>query len=412
MSCSSVTLRRCGATGCRGEQDSAAFLLASAAGDPVIGSLAPTHRRNHDQRNHSCSHPVRTGTGRADRRRDRRWRGHRARDRPPVDHVLVTGPGPYLRRWRSSTSNRPVAMSKHISCCPCRSPGTPRARFARASAGTGGHPRRGGAHRVASRGPATASPGRSSDFDGIHAQYEHSPPTSSRSTTATRGQRRSAVLAGRPAAENDLLRHHVLGVPVGPVRISRADALLMLTVGGRRAPHRARQVARRPKRRRGSVEAPRGKPGRDFLEQPAVAVRIAERGIGTIGGIARRRLGTKWESPALMTALYSSGLLTCARRHLRKYVGDLVAEIWMHGWGSRGRGFESRRPDGFSNSCAANTAGKYSSPGPNGGRRVLPWPVCVRRPSLGVNTAARLAETLGVPVGEVLDADSEGRSGH
>ena len=61
MSCSSVTLRRCGATGCRGEQDSAAFLLASAAGDPVIGSLAPTHRRNHDQRNHSCSHPARTG---------------------------------------------------------------------------------------------------------------------------------------------------------------------------------------------------------------------------------------------------------------------------------------------------------------------------------------------------------------
>src|SRR5215468_4119254 len=38
----------------------------------------------------------------------------------------------------------------------------------------------------ASRAPCTASPGRSKDFEGMHAQYEHSPPTSSRSTTATR----------------------------------------------------------------------------------------------------------------------------------------------------------------------------------------------------------------------------------
>jgi hypothetical protein len=38
----------------------------------------------------------------------------------------------------------------------------------------------------ASRAACTASPGRSSVFDGVQAQYEHSPPTSSRSTTATR----------------------------------------------------------------------------------------------------------------------------------------------------------------------------------------------------------------------------------
>src|SRR5260370_36488645 len=30
-------------------------------------------------------------------------------------------------------------------------------------------------------------------------------------------------------------------------------------------------------------------------------------------------------------------------------------------WGSRGRGFKSRRPDGFSNACAVCTARKYSS---------------------------------------------------
>ena len=39
---------------------------------------------------------------------------------------------------------------------------------------------------AASRAACTASPGRSSVFDGMHAQYEHSPPTSSRSTSATR----------------------------------------------------------------------------------------------------------------------------------------------------------------------------------------------------------------------------------
>src|SRR4051795_12788698 len=39
---------------------------------------------------------------------------------------------------------------------------------------------------AASRAPCTASPGRSKVLEGMQAQYEHSPPTSSRSTTATR----------------------------------------------------------------------------------------------------------------------------------------------------------------------------------------------------------------------------------
>src|SRR3954470_9219753 len=38
----------------------------------------------------------------------------------------------------------------------------------------------------ASRASSTASPGRSSVFEGMQAQYEHSPPTSSRSAIATR----------------------------------------------------------------------------------------------------------------------------------------------------------------------------------------------------------------------------------
>src|SRR3954453_11321197 len=39
---------------------------------------------------------------------------------------------------------------------------------------------------AASFAACAASPGRSNVLDGMHAQYEHSPPTSSRSTTATR----------------------------------------------------------------------------------------------------------------------------------------------------------------------------------------------------------------------------------
>jgi hypothetical protein len=58
-----------------------------------------------------------------------------------------------------------------------------------------------------------------------------------------------------------------------------------------------------------------------------------------------RRLGTKWELPALVTALCGSVLLTCARRDLRDRDSDLVVGIGMHGWGSRGRRFKSGRPD-------------------------------------------------------------------
>ncbi len=62
----------------------------------------------------------------------------------------------------------------------------------------------------ASRAACSASPGRSSVFDGMQAQYEHSPPSSSRSTIATRSppsaRRAGAVLAGRAAAEDDRRR--------------------------------------------------------------------------------------------------------------------------------------------------------------------------------------------------------------
>ena len=47
----------------------------------------------------------------------------------PIDHVLVTGPGPYYAPWRSSTSTGRVETSRPICCCRSRWPAPPRARF-------------------------------------------------------------------------------------------------------------------------------------------------------------------------------------------------------------------------------------------------------------------------------------------
>jgi hypothetical protein len=74
-----------------------------------------------------------------------------------------------------------------------------------------------------------------------------------------------------------LLRHHVRGVPVAPVRVALPGALLVLAVGGLRTPERARQVACGAERSRGRVDAS-GQPRRDLPQQPAVAVWVAERG--------------------------------------------------------------------------------------------------------------------------------------
>ena len=74
-----------------------------------------------------------------------------------------------------------------------------------------------------------------------------------------------------------LFGDHVLGVPIGPVRVALpSGAFLVLAVRGFRTPKRARQIARRSERRRRGVD-PAGQPRRDLLKQPAVAVRIAER---------------------------------------------------------------------------------------------------------------------------------------
>src|SRR3984957_17705484 len=118
-------------------------------------------------------------------------------------------------------------------------------------------------------------------------------------TPSLNGQWCRAAQCARPASRRrrrgrlrrqfrpGLLRDHVPGVPVGPVRVRSADALLVLTVSDRRSPHRARQIAGGSERRRRGVDPP-GQAGADLLEQPAIAVRVAERGERAVAGVVGR----------------------------------------------------------------------------------------------------------------------------
>jgi hypothetical protein len=63
-----------------------------------------------------------------------------------------------------------------------------------------------------------------------------------------------------------LFRRHVLGVPVGPVRVAlAAEAFFVLAVGCLGTPHRARQVACGAERSYSSVNAS-GQSRRDLLQ--------------------------------------------------------------------------------------------------------------------------------------------------
>ena len=56
------------------------------------------------------------------------------------------------------------------------------------------------------------------------------------------------------------------------------------------------------------------------------------------------RSGNHGRSQMRSAALFCSPVRVL---HLRKYGHALVAGMWMHSWGSRGRRFKSGRPDGF-----------------------------------------------------------------
>src|SRR5215472_7882920 len=88
---------------------------------------------------------------------------------------------------------------------------------------------------------------------------------------------RSPGCRSRRQLRPSLLRHHVRGVPVGPVLVALPNALFVLSVGSFRTPKRARQIACRRESRRRRIDATR-QSRRELLEQPAVAIRIMERG--------------------------------------------------------------------------------------------------------------------------------------
>jgi hypothetical protein len=75
-----------------------------------------------------------------------------------------------------------------------------------------------------------------------------------------------------------LLRRQELGVPLRPVCISHASAPFVFAVCGFGPPERGREIGDRRERSFIPIDAA-GEPGRHFLHQPLVAVRIAERGI-------------------------------------------------------------------------------------------------------------------------------------
>src|SRR5262245_60685021 len=85
------------------------------------------------------------------------------------------------------------------------------------------------------------------------------------------------------------------GVPGGPVGVGLSCALLVLAVGKLRPSKGRRQVACRTKRGRVALDPP-GQSGRDLLQQPLIAVGVAERSpgevapplrVGTLDGAAR-----------------------------------------------------------------------------------------------------------------------------
>jgi GntR family transcriptional regulator len=67
-------------------------------------------------------------------------------------------------------------------------------------------------------------------------------PSGIQLTRRHRGRGEPADVSGRRLFAG-LLAHHVLGIPVRPVRVSMADPRLMLPVRGRRPPHGLGQVA-------------------------------------------------------------------------------------------------------------------------------------------------------------------------
>src|ERR1700685_4787425 len=81
---------------------------------------------------------------------------------------------------------------------------------------------------------------------------------------------------------------HLGRVPIRPVLVALSGELLVFAVRGFGATQRAGQIRHRGKSRGRRID-PTGQPRGNLLEQPAVAIRLAERGERTVAAILRVR---------------------------------------------------------------------------------------------------------------------------
>ena len=162
------------------------------------------------------------------------------------------------------------------------------------------------------------------------------------------GQGAGAVLTRRAAADHDhvvvdvmsaaparLLADHVRRRTSRPVRVGLPGPRLVLAMRRGSTAQRLGEVGRRRERRRCCVDAP-GEPRRDLLEQPAVAVGVAERGERAVAAVVRptpvdasgaaappnrqAKPVSQWKTSVTSTPLLASSSRTAAMSETIRYV--------------------------------------------------------------------------------------------
>src|SRR5258708_1038035 len=102
-----------------------------------------------------------------------------------------------------------------------------------------------------------------------------------------------------------LLTNHEVRVPIRPVLIVRTDPLFMISMRHRGPPECGGKFGRCGECRVGRIDSS-GQSRRDFLKQPAIAIRIAERGKGPVAAMLRIR--TPDPQPSEEEGLVRSGV--------------------------------------------------------------------------------------------------------
>ena len=192
-----------------------------------------------------------------------------------VRSPTATAPGPASRPSPRITAM--PALSAQATWPASSQSETRKSRHSRPAATSGRGRRRPGARRAPRAPPRAPRPGRSSVLDGMHAQYEHSPPTARARPSPPApavGQRARAVLPGRAGAQDDDV---VVGV-AAPLSLHGAGASQRGRPGqARRCAYPVERAARcrrrrplRPRRRARRLARPRSR-GASTTRSPRTA---------------------------------------------------------------------------------------------------------------------------------------------